>query len=609
MNCVSLLWSRVVLSPAAFFLYFVALIVPLLPTGDAVAAAADKFSYRVEVEAPVDLAKLLRQNLEIDKWHDSAEMDLNQLRVLYRNAPEDIRVLAATEGFYSPVVTPSLERRGDVWVARFVVDPGQPTRVSEVELRFTGPITSLPDGARPDVERLRLSWPLKRGEVFRQQTWEAAKRDLLRDVLVYRYPAAKISDSRAAVDPAKHEAALMVKIESGPEYRFGGLEIKGLQRYPSSIAENLNPIAAGTIYSQEALAEFQARLLETGYFAAAVVNPETEGGLARGDMDAAGPAIAPIRLTLIENTSKKLGFGVGYSTNTGVRGEIAYRDFDIFDSGLRFTTNLRLEQKQQSLLTDLEWPRNPRGHVYGIALKGLRSDIEGERLKNFGIGGRRTAGNKRNERTWSVQFETETQTLEGGVEDRRKALALGYGITLRRTDKLLTPTKGYALNVQLSGASEELLTDQDFIRGYAKWIGFFPFGEQHSLILRAEGGAVWANSRRGIPSTFVFRTGGDQTVRGYSFQSLGVSEGNAIVGGRYLAVGSAEYIYWFKPDYGAALFVDAGNAADTPADLTPALGFGLGGRWRSPVGPLALDVAYGEESDELRLHFSLGFVF
>ncbi|MBA2350752.1 MAG: outer membrane protein assembly factor [Burkholderiales bacterium] len=597
------------LSPAAFFLYFAALLAPLFATGHAVAAAAAKFAYRVEVEAPNDLAKLLRQNLDIDKWHDSPEMDLNQLRVLYRNAPEDIRVLAATQGFYSPVISPSLEQRGDIWVARFIVDPGRPTRVSEVALRFTGPIADLPQHARPDVERLRQAWPLKRGEVFRQQDWEAAKRNLLRAVLVYRYPGATISDSRATVDPAESEAALMVEIDSGPEYRFGGLDIKGLERYPPSVVENLNPIAAGTIYSQEALAEFQTRLLETGYFATAVVNPEIEGGTARADIDAAGQATAPVRLTLIENTSKKLGFGVGYSTNTGVRGEIAYRDLNILDSGLRFTTNLRLEQKQQSLLTDLEWPRNRRGHVYGIGLKALRSDIEGERLENFGIGGRRTSGNKRNERTWSIQFETENQTLENGFEDRRKALALGYGITLRRTDNLLTPTKGYALSVQLSGASEQLLTDQDFIRGYAKWIGFFPFGKRHSLILRAEGGAVWANSRQGIPSTFVFRTGGDQTVRGYSFQSLGVPQGEAIVGGRYLAVGSAEYIYWFKPDYGAAIFVDAGNAADTPADLFPVLGFGLGGRWRSPVGPLSLDVAYGEESDELRLHFSLGFVF
>ena len=112
-----------------------------------------------------------------------------------------------------------------------------------------------------------------------------------------------------------------------------------------------------------------------------------------------------------------------------------------------------------------------------------------------------------------------------------------------------------------------------------------------------------------MPSTFLFRAGGDQSVRGYAYQELGVMEGSAIVPGRYLLTGSAEYQYWFKPPYGVAVFYDAGNAADTLRDLHPKSGYGIGARWRSPVGPINVDVAYGHAVKKFRLHFSLGFTF
>jgi translocation and assembly module TamA len=112
-----------------------------------------------------------------------------------------------------------------------------------------------------------------------------------------------------------------------------------------------------------------------------------------------------------------------------------------------------------------------------------------------------------------------------------------------------------------------------------------------------------------VPSTFLFRAGGDQSVRGYAYQELGVREDDATVGGRYLATGSAELQYWFKPPWGMAVFYDAGNAADNLADLKPKVGYGVGARWRSPAGPINVDVAYGKAVHKVRLHFSLGFTF
>jgi translocation and assembly module TamA len=120
---------------------------------------------------------------------------------------------------------------------------------------------------------------------------------------------------------------------------------------------------------------------------------------------------------------------------------------------------------------------------------------------------------------------------------------------------------------------------------------------------------VGSREKLGVPSTFLFRAGGDQSVRGYGYQTLGVKEGVATVGGRYLATASAELQYWFKPPWGMAVFYDAGNAADRVADLRPKVGYGVGARWRSPAGPINVDIAYGQAERQVRLHFSLGFTF
>ena len=160
-----------------------------------------------------------------------------------------------------------------------------------------------------------------------------------------------------------------------------------------------------------------------------------------------------------------------------------------------------------------------------------------------------------------------------------------------------------------AGAAVPGLATRHFRRVAGKVNVLLPLGPRVDFAARAEGGIVFADSRSDIPSWFLFRTGGDQTVRGYAYQSIGVPQGQAVVGGRYLLVGSVEATYWLVGDWGIAAFVDAGDAFDDRGELDPALGYGVGARWRSPIGPLRADIAYGQRARSLRLHFSVGFNF
>ncbi len=590
-----------------------------------VPAAAEGLRYRVRIEAPRPLATLLEQNLDLERFRGNPHIDREQLQRMVRVAPAQVRALVATDGYYSPEVSVRLDADLEEPVVLVQVQPGEPVRVGDVELELQGfePPPGQPADRRYDRDALLASWGLPRGAIFRQADWEQAKRALLRQVVQTRYPRAQLTDSRATVDPDTHLALLHVVLDSGPEMHFGELRIEGLKRYPPSIVANLNQIKPGDDYSEAALQAFQGRLQDTGYFAtvevsadtSAVIGEQLAAGAATQAQEAAPGSAAPpppmpplpLLVRVTENKRKNVSAGLGYSTNTGNRASLTYDDLSIF--GLRMKSALTLETKKQSARSDFYYPVTPQGYRDSIGASFERSDISGEITSVSAISGKRAWGTPLLERSLTLEFLSETKTIANVETGSSKSLPLTYGSTWRHLDSLLFPTKGYVINAQLGGALLPILTDEAFVRGYARAVLYHPLGSHGNVIVRAEGGALASRNKQGVPAVYLFRAGGDQSVRGYAYQQLGIQEGTAITGGRYLGTASAEYQYWFQPTWGAAVFYDTGNAADTVKDLHPKSGYGLGARWKSPVGPINVDIAYGHAVRKYRLHFSLGFTF
>lgn len=556
-------------------------------------------AYDIVLEVPPDQRKLLENHLDLYRWRDGARMTEVQVQRLVRQAPEQIRQFLATEGFFSPRVEASLEQAGDKRTVRLLAEPGEPVRVANIDLRVNGPFADDSADNRERLERMRADWRLRPGIVFRQDDWEAAKREAVKALLLDRYPSATIAESQATVDPASKRVDLRVVLDSGPAYSLAELKISGLKRYPASIIERLNPIRGGASYNQAQLLELQSRLQDSPYFASASVTVDT---------DPAHPLETPVHVEVVENPSRRLGFGIGVSTDTGLRGQIDYRDINFLDRAWRLGGALKLDQKRQSFSGDLQFPRSEAGHLDSITAKTEHAEVAGETTRTQALGFKRSLAHGGTEASFGLRYLTENQTA-GTIASRQAALSPFYAVKLRHVDQLLYPTRGYLAEMQADVASRAILSDQDFLRGHLRAIYFLPLGEDSQLILRGELGAVAARSRDGIPSEFLFRAGGDQTVRGYAYQSLGVAQGGAVVGGRYLAVASAELVHWLTPTWGGAAFIDAGNAGDSRHDLNPVYGYGAGVRWRSPVGPLSVDVAYGQEVRKWRLHFSVGFSF
>jgi translocation and assembly module TamA len=579
---------------------------------------AQGLNYQVRIQAPGPLKELLEQNLDLMRWRGHAGLDLSQLQHLVRVAPEQVKTLVATEGYYSPVVSTGVETSGAVPVAHVIVDPGPPTLVGDVDLELQGFVPFDKGSAPFDANALRQRWTMPAGARFRQEDWEAAKRNLVRSVMQSRFPRAQLADSQATVDPDTHRATLKVVVDSGPEMHFGALRIEGLERYPASVITNLNKIKPGDEYSEAALQALQGRLQDTGYFSGVEVSADMSAVLEERIIDASGkvqpqarPAgaanVLPVLVRVTENKKKNVSLGVGYSTNTGARTGVGYDNLNVF--GKRMKSNLTYEQRRQNARVDFYWPTTPKGYNDSVGGGYVRKNVNGEITRTTSVSATRKWGSPLLERSLTVEALTELQTVDDLETNRAKSVPLTYSVTKRALDSLVLPTRGYVLSGQLGAAFLPVLTDERFVRAYGRAIYYRPLGDKGTLILRAELGALASKDKAGVPATFLFRAGGDQSVRGYGYQQLGVPAGTAIIGGRYLATGSAEYDYWFKPPWGVAVFYDVGNAADTWHELKPKVGYGLGGRWRSPVGPVGIDVAYGKAVHEVRLHFSLGFTF
>jgi translocation and assembly module TamA len=567
------------------------------------AAAQTTRNYVVEIIGAGSLTALLDQHLEIRRHEADPDLSPQELQRLVDITPQQIRDLLATEGYFSPKVEHELIVTPERRIARFRVDAGEPTRVAAVQIRFAGDIAQGPKANPRRMEGLRRRWALNVGEVFRQADWSGAKNALLKNLLVRDYPAATIAASEALVDPARHAATLSVDVDSGPAFTFGELQIEGLKRYSHNIIDELNPIRPGDPYSQEKLNELQARLQDSGYFRSA---------FATVDIDPAHPDNVPVRLDLNENPRKRLAFGIGFSTDAGARAEVRWLDRNFLQRQWRLESNLLLDRDTRRLGAGIFLPALHSvlpGWRPSFDTRLERSDITGELIDTIRLGARLTSPVKTDEQIWGVTYLADRQRIGDVFTNNRQALIASYSYTRRRLDNLITPRRGYVASIDVGAGPRGLVNTANIGRvvGSATWLSLFD--QRWQTILRGQIGQVFGAGRLDVPNDLLFRTGGDQTVRGYAYNSLGVAQNGAVVGGTVVAVMSAELVYWISPQWGAAVFTDAGDAAESWRDFQLKHGTGVGARWRSPIGPVNVDLAYGHETRKPRLHFSVGYGF
>lgn len=566
-----------------------------LSTGAAAQAARH---FIVEIDGVEAFSELLRNNLDVMRHAGDPKVTDEELERLAAATPQQIRELLATEGYFSPTLTSESAIENGKRVMRIHVTPGRPVTVEAVDIRFAGNIAENPQQAER-MERLRRLWNLQPGERFRQGDWDEAKNDLLRRLLNRDYPAARITESEARIDPEQRAAQLSVAVDSGPAFTFGELQVQGLNRYSRDMIDQLNPISPGERFSQAKLNELQSRLQDTGYFRSA---------FATIDIDPAHPVRVPIRVDLSENKRQQLAVGLGFSTDAGPRAQTRWLDRRFLGRDWRFESELRVDSRTQLIGSDLFFPPKPNGWRPSLSARYEYTDIENAINDKIRTSARITSPDKADEKSWAISYLTDRQRLPGSVNNRQ-ALIASFNYTKRRLDNEFNPRRGYVAGAQFDAGPRGPFNESNLARAIVQGTWLLQPERRWQFILRGQVGEVFIARRQAVPEDLLFRAGGDQSVRGYAYNSLGVTQNGAIVGGRVLALISAELIYRITPEWGAAVFTDAGNANDSWNDFRFFHGSGVGARWRSPIGPVRIDLAYGHETRQPRLHFSVGYGF
>ena len=552
--------------------------------------------------APEPVRELLQTHLSLTGL-DGEALDETARLAIERRLRKDAGELLATEGYFSPRIELLNEAEG----TGIRVESGPRANIGTVSIEIRG---SIDDARRRE---LIAAWGLAAGTAFRQSAWDEAKNGLLRELMSVDHAGARLVSSRAEVDAEAARVDLALVYDAGPRYRYGEIRILGLDRYQPSLVERYaKALQPGAVYRQDDLLDVQSALQNTPYFSSVSVELDS-ASLPAGDETKPpvdGDLQVPVVVRLRERAPFGVSLGAGYSSNTGARVEGNFTSADFAGRAWELSTGARIEQLRQSAYADVFLPPDrarQQRDSFGAFVE--KSDIQGLALERVAFAASRVQQRGSIEQRFGVNWQYERQNTEGEAESTNQALTAQAGWVWRSANDPQDPAEGIVAQLQLGGAAKALLSDQSFLRSYFRYSQGIPLGKDDSLLLRGEVGITAAPSREGIPQDYLFRAGGSNSVRGYAYQSLGVQEGSATLGGRYLLTLSAEYTHWLDSTWGVAVFADAGQAGDDRDVFKLAPGYGIGARWKSPAGPLAVDLAWGQREEELRLHFSLAVPF
>ena len=586
---------------------------------------------QLTLNAPAALRPVLEKGLDLSRLQtlrgDEAIDDSEWAR-LVGAAPAQARELLQTEGYFDAQVTVQRQALAanpgatpgstPVQHITLTVLPGPRTQVTSLQVLTTGALQDRAQAGEAEAVALRAALPaagaLQPGRPFRNPEWTETKQQLLARVRAAGYATVRLADSQADIDAAARQARLRVDLASGPLFLAGAVQVDGLQRQDEATVRHLAGFGAGAALTEARLLDWQERLQKAGLFESASVT---------FDPDPAHADAAPVRVRLTEQALQQVTVGAGISANTGPRATLEHTHRRAF--GQAVTAHNKLEWGRDAQAWAGDFQTHPGEGFYrnllGVQIDRVKSATDLVLSQRLRLG--RTQDTPRIERLYFVEWLRSRQTDLGSattastttVPNTASALSANYHWVWRDLDSVLLPTRGstWSLQAGVGQASSEGGNSGPFSRLYGRATAYLPLGQSWFGQARLELGHILKSDRVTVPDALGFRAGGDDSVRGYGYRTLAPTAADgSVLSGQSLLTGSVELahpILASLPAVWGAVFIDAGRAVDRWADYRPALGYGAGVRWRSPIGPLKVDLAWGQEVRRLRLHFSVGIAF
>ncbi len=586
-------------------------------------------------EAPVDadftiafvgVEGVLLENIQrsvrlVTRRQDSKRLTVGERRRLQMSAHAEIKRALEPFGYYRAEVTTEFDRA--TFTLRYIINLNEPVRVQSVDLRMqaeTSPAkqatASEPDPQLADqtfVQEFtdwREQFELQPGQVLDHATYERNKKALLAQALKLGFFDARYLQNTISVDAARESANITMLFAPGQRYLIGDIALKwryeedensAKRGIDTDILNSLITLTSDRYYMADDLATTQRNLSAAPFLAGAEVS--------LGDPDEQTQRV-PIVITLIPRKRQAYNFELGAGTDTGVRGSIGYENRRINSQGHNINARFGVSELSRSLIANYAIPRfkrdSQRLNIFasqtdtfsrarqfnssevGVELKREQGDL----MTTYGL----AASRERYE-----QFTRQFTEVDRNVD----LLIPSVQWKFSEVDDLYFPTQGWSATAQLRGSSDALLSDINLMQAEVDLKVLYPLSEG-TLKLRLSLGRSLISDPTDLPESLGFLTGGDDSVRGYAFETIGAERNGRTQVAKHAVVAGIEYQHPLRNGLALAAFVDTGDAFNASPSFKTGAGLGL--RWRLPFGALRLDLASAldKEGDPLRLHFSFG---
>ena len=568
------------------------LVVLLLLAGTATGAASPgieisggREEHRTNIRSHLSLDN---EPCELASWRES--VIINSARA---SADKAMRAL----GHYQARFDLRIEDGAACWTLVMALNPGPPVRIRERDIQLRGEAAE-----DPAFRELLESTPVREGAIARHDHYEQLKKGLTRLATRHGYFDSELTRARLEIDTRENTAAVRLTLDSGPRYHFGRVNARQ-DAIRDQLMQRFIPFDEGQPFDNRELLNLRQELNRSGYFTRVRIQAHPEQ---------ADPATRRVPVDIDAERRPRYEFlaGVGYATDTGPRMRLGLENRRVNKRGHSYQAEVEASQINTGAGFNYRIPlRDPNREYMNLYTSYMRDETDTSFSERYNLGVARVSELPSDWiLTRSLEYLREFYTIS---DQRDRADLIMPGLALQHTsvDDPTNPRLGWHLDGEVRGASAELGSTVSFGQFHGHARGVIPAGAGR-LLGRVELGATAANELVELPVSVRFFAGGDNSVRGYDYEELGpTNDDGEVVGGRHLLTGSIEYDYPVVGRWSLAVFTDAGNAFDSFREYEVFRSVGTGVRWRSPIGPIRVDVARPvEEPDNFRLHISMGSV-
>ncbi len=498
-------------------------------------------------------------------------------------------------GYYQPEFRMNLDQSSNT--LNIQITPGGPVVIRSVTITFEGDAET--DRA---FARLVEKQSFKQGDILNHGIYEAFKNELMDLSLSRGYFDAKLLKQVVQVYPDQLSADIEIILDSGKRYRFGEIQFGPMSPATEKILNYLLNFKQGKPFKAAKLAKLYQAIASTGYFSQIDIHDLR---------NESRNFQVPVFIGVTPKKDHEIETGIGFATDEGARLSVSWDKPWVNDKGHSFTNELKLSAINIELSSRYKIPAgNPLRNYYSLEQgyqKKQQEDTDSQLLTSSIHHWTKRPKNWDQDIFFRINYEDYIQGEQQG-----DSLLLIPGIALNRRQVKgsngLDPKQGSSHNLKLEFSNKIWGSEADFIKlwGRTKWLT--TVADQHRFIARAEQGVVWIDNIRDVPPSIRFFTGGDQSVRGFKYESISpLDRSGQLTGAQYLSAFSIEYDYEFIEKWRLATFIDTGTATNDYNDKW-STGTGIGIRWVTPLGPLKLDLAFAISADNTpwRIHFSMG---